>query len=125
MLRERCRGVEGFDDFEAIRVGAPDLRAEGYVAEVDAVVNAVRNSAEKREDALFCNVNIDFQKVIRLLLSCFSAALSLWPPSRRGARGGYLRRSPPHGPSRHTARPWHLLLALFFFDADGRRSSRF
>ena len=69
MLRERCRGVEGFDDFEAIRVGAPDLRAEGYVAEVDAVVNAVRNSAEKREDALFCNVNIDFQKVIRLLLS--------------------------------------------------------
>ena len=45
VLRERGRGVEGFDDFEAIRVGAPDLRAEGYVAEVDAEVNAVRNGA--------------------------------------------------------------------------------
>ena len=49
MLRERGRGVEGFDDFKAIRVGTPDLRAEGYVAEVDAVVNAVRNSAERCE----------------------------------------------------------------------------
>ena len=39
VLRERGRGVEGFDDFEAIRVGAPDLRAERYVfAEVDAEV---------------------------------------------------------------------------------------
>ena len=64
-----------------------------------------------------------------LWVACFSAAGSLWrPPSRSGAPGGscYSRRASPHGPSRHTARPWHLLLALFFFDADvrdGRRRS--